>query len=325
LVLNEAVETHVRGFFEKRGREFTELNRQQAFVPRNSEVVFNQNGTAPGMWFSKTGKVFISMPGVPFEMKAMMTETVLPRLVKEFQPPIIFHKIIQTVGIGESFLAEKISVWENNLPEHIKLAYLPSAAMVKLRLTGFGNDRSKLEKEVLSQLYAVLPVIEKYVFGYDDDTLEDTIGKYLIKDEKTIATAESCTGGTVASTITSVPGSSGYFIGSVVAYSNDVKINELGVKSETIETYGAVSEQTAKEMAEGIRKKLNTSIGISTTGIAGPDGGTEEKPVGTVWIAYSDEKKTVAKKLQLGKLRDVNIRISVVSSLNMVREILKYE
>jgi nicotinamide-nucleotide amidase len=197
--------------------------------------------------------------------------------------------------------------------------------MVKLRLTGFGNDRSKLEKEVLSQLYAVLPVIEKYVFGYDDDTLEDTIGKYLIKDEKTIATAESCTGGTVASTITSVPGSSGYFIGSVVAYSNDVKINELGVKSETIETYGAVSEQTAKEMAEGIRKKLNTSIGISTTGIAGPDGGTEEKPVGTVWIAYSDEKKTVAKKLQLGKLRDVNIRISVVSSLNMVREILKYE
>lgn len=325
LILNESVEAHVRGFFEKRGRPFTDLNRGQAFVPSTCEIVFNQNGTAPGMWFSKSGKVFVSMPGVPFEMKAMVKETVIPKLISTFNTPIIFHKIIQTVGIGESFLAEKISAWEDQLPSHIKLAYLPSSSMVKLRLTGFGNDKITLEKDIMNQVFSVLPTIEKHVFGYDDDTIESVLGKYLLKDNKTIATAESCTGGMVAATLTSVPGSSGYYFGSVIAYSNEIKINELGVNPDTINTFGAVSEETAKEMAEGVRKKLNTSIGISTTGIAGPGGGTEEKPVGTVWVAYSDERRTVARKLQLGKLRDVNIRMSVISCLNMAREILKYE
>ena len=317
--INEEALIQVTEFFASKGRELTELNRLQAALPVCCQPIRNALGTAPGMWFERNNKVFVSMPGVPHEMKKMMTDTVMPRLHEKFSTDVIVHRLIKTIGIGESWLADLIVDWENALPEHIRLAYLPSLGQVKLRLTAFGDDREALKKEVEDQILKLRDIAGKYIYGYDRDEIEEVVGKMLCDHCLTLATAESCTGGYLAHLITSVAGCSEYYVGSVIAYENTLKEALLGVKHETLVKYGAVSEETALEMAAGIRKRTGARIGVATTGIAGPGGGSEEKPVGTVWIAYDDGKEAVAKKLQLWKDRQINIRASAVAVLNMIR------
>jgi nicotinamide-nucleotide amidase len=320
LEINEDALKLVTEFFAKRGRKMTELNIQQAALPKNCTYIPNLWGTAPGMWFEKDGVVYVSLPGVPYEMKSLMEFEILPRLKAKFNTPVIQHKSVRTIGIGESFLAEKIAHWEDALPGHIKLAYLPHFGQVKLRLTGTGEDAVKLEKDLEEQVQLLLPLISEHVFGFDADELETVIGSLLLSRGATLGTAESCTGGYVASQITGIPGSSAYFEGSVVSYSNDVKMSVLGVKKETLDAYGAVSEQTAIEMAEGARSVLNTTFAISTTGIAGPEGGTDEKPVGTVWIACASPDGTFTQLLTLRNNRKVNIETTCSYVLNLLRK-----
>ena len=320
LKMNEDALKLVTDFFAKRGRAMTELNIQQAALPDNATYIPNLWGTAPGMWFEKDNVVYVSLPGVPYEMKSLMEFEILPRLKTKFVSNIIKHKSVRTVGIGESFLAEKIENWEDALPEHIKLAYLPHFGQVKLRLTGTGTDEKLLDAQLQAQVDLLLPMIQENVFGYDTDELESVIGTLLIKNKATVGTAESCTGGFVAHRITSVSGSSQYFEGSVVSYGNTVKKNVLGVSEATLEAHGAVSEQTAIEMAEGARKTLNTSYAVSTTGIAGPDGGTADKPVGTVWIACATPAGTVTQLLKLSGTRSINIELTSNYVLNLLRK-----
>jgi nicotinamide-nucleotide amidase len=319
LVMNEEALAEVTAFFKSRGREMTEMNRQQAALPSACTKITNPIGTAPGMWFDRKGKIFMSMPGVPHEMKKMMTERVIPKLRETFRMPVIQHKVIRTIGIGESFLADKISVWEKSLPTHIKLAYLPSLGEVKLRLTGFGEDAASLEKEINILAEKLLPLASEYVYGYGDEPIEVVIGKMLRDRKLTLSMAESCTGGYLSHLITSVPGCSDYFLGSMVPYAYEIKMRQLGVKPEVLEKYGAVSEQTIIEMANIVRAKFNTDIGVATSGIAGPGGATPEKPVGMVWIAYSDKHQTVTKKLQISQDRAINIRMASMAVLNLIR------
>ena len=309
----------LKALFAQRNYPLIALNEQQAALPEKCTMVPNTMGTAPGMWFEQGTKVYVSMPGVPYEMKTMMTQTILPHLQETFALPVIFHQMIHTVGIGESWLAEKIEAWEDALPEHIKLAYLPSFGSVKLRLTAVGDNLLELEQEVADRVEQVKPLIEKYVFGYGDISLEEAIGRDLMKAEKTLALAESCTGGFVAHRVTSVPGSSRYFRGGLVPYDNSVKIDPLGVQEKTLLQHGAVSEETVREMAENVRTLLRADIGLATSGIAGPDGGTAEKPVGTIWIAVADASGTVAKKLTLSNDRLVNVQRTSVAVLNLLR------
>ncbi|MBU2913915.1 competence/damage-inducible protein A [Reichenbachiella agariperforans] len=322
LELNQSALEDVEDIFKRFGKELTEINRQQAFLPKGSTKITNERGTAPGMWFDRDKKVVVSMPGVPFEMKAMMTKTILPKIKKRFQLPVIIHKVIRTIGIGESWLSEEIARWENALPTHLALAYLPGKAQVRLRLTGVGEEREVLEAEMEEQVAALLPTIQSYVYGFGDLEIEEAVGELLRAKSLTIATAESCTGGYLAHKITSVSGSSDYYTGSVIAYQNEVKIQELNVSPKTIEKHGAVSEETAKEMAEGIRKKLNVDLGISLTGIAGPDGGTEEKPVGMVWMAISFGGTVKTRKIQSPGTRILNIEYSGVKALDFIRQTL---
>jgi nicotinamide-nucleotide amidase len=309
----------VTDFFLKRGREITPLNVLQGHLPSCCTYVPNEVGTAPGMWFEKNGGYWMSMPGVPHEMKKLMKDFVLPKLPEIFELPVIYHKVVKTVGIGESWLADLIRDWENALPEHIKLAYLPSLGQVRLRLTAFGTDQTKLTAEVADQIDLVLPRIKNYVYGYDGETLESAIGNLLKKSGKTLALAESCSGGYVSHLVTSIPGSSAYFNGSVVPYHNQFKQHILGVSAQTLESKGAVSEETVREMAQGVRKIFGSDIGLSSSGIAGPDGGTAEKPVGTVWIACAGEGFVETRKLQLGQDRLLNIQITAVAVLNLLR------
>ncbi len=319
LKINEEALREVTEFFKSRGRELTEINRQQAALPTACEKITNPNGTAPGMWFEKSGKIFMSMPGVPHEMKKMMTDSVIPKLKQTFKTPVIYHKVIRTIGLGESFLAEKISDWEKALPDHIKLAYLPSLGEVKLRLTSFGDSNEKMQSEVNDLTEKLNTRIGQFIFGYGDDPIEVVVGNTLREKHLTLSVAESCTGGYLSHLITSVPGSSDYFLGSMIPYSYEVKMRQLGVKPETLEKYGAVSEPTISEMASVVRARFNTDIGVATSGIAGPGGATPDKPVGTVWIAYSDKHQTVTKKLQLSKERMLNIRMTSVAVLNLIR------
>jgi nicotinamide-nucleotide amidase len=320
LEINQEALALVTEFFAKRGRTMTELNIQQAALPKNCTYIPNLWGTAPGMWFEKDDVIYVSLPGVPYEMKSLMEFEILPRMKARFSTNIIQHKSVRTIGIGESFLAEKIAPWEDGLPEHIKLAYLPHFGQVRLRLTGTGTDQALLDQQLQEQVALLLPMIEDHVFGYDKDELETVIGSLLMNGGATVSTAESCTGGFVANQITSVPGSSRYYEGSVVSYSNEVKINVLGVSQETLAVFGAVSEQTAREMAEGARKLLNTTFAISTTGIAGPDGGTPEKPVGTVWIACATPDETFTQLLTLRNNRKINIELTSSYALNLLRK-----
>ena len=299
MVINETVIQQIEKFFKERNIPMLETNRQQAAIPSNATYITNRMGTAPGMWFEQNGKIFISMPGVPREMKTLMEEQMLPRIQEHFHTPVIFHRIIKTFGKGESHLADIIKDWEDNLPENIKLAYLPNYGHVRLRLTGVGQDEETLKQQVMAEEEKVKPLINKYIYGYDNDTLEENLGNLLVEHNKTVATAESCTGGYLAHLFTKVPGSSRYLMGGIVAYSNEIKMNRLGVKEQTLIDHGAVSEQTIREMAENVREKFGTDIGVASSGVAGPGGGSEEKPVGTVWIAYADAQGTYSKKLML--------------------------
>lgn len=311
----------IENIFRARGREVTPTNRTQAELPASCIPVYNKNGTAPGMWFHADGKVFVSMPGVPYEMEAMMTDFVIPKLMQEFKSTPVIHKTILTQGIGESYLSDMIAEWENNLPEYMKLAYLPAAGMVRLRLTGMGESKN-MENEMIIETGKLKKLIAPYIYGEEDETLAEIIGKLLRASGKTLATAESCTGGNIAHLITSVPGSSEYYVGSVVSYSNEIKKNELNVNADTLLRKGAVSEEVAIQMAEGVRKKYNVDFAISTTGIAGPDGGSEEKPVGTVWIAVADAEKTIAKKFLLGTNRMRVIQVASETALNQLRKLI---
>ena len=321
LVINPQALADVTAFFKLRGRELSNLNKGQGEIPANATFIQNTMGTAPGMWFEQGEVVYISMPGVPFEMKGMMTLTLLPKLQEYFKTPSIFHKVIRTVGIGESYLAEMIEMWEDALPKHIKLAYLPSVGNVKLRLTGFGEDLKTLETQVEEQFQKILPTIQEYVYGFGNDELEEVVGRLLIKNKQTVSVAESCTGGYLGHQFTKVSGSSAYFIGGILSYDNAVKINQLSVKEETLNTYGAVSEKTVIEMSENVRKLMGTTFGLATSGTAGPNGGTFEKPVGTIWIAIASEKQTITKQLTLGGSREQNIHLTSINILNLLRKI----
>lgn len=323
LELNAEALLEVESIFRRFGKELTEINRQQAFLPKGSKKITNDRGTAPGMWFDKNDKVIISMPGVPFEMEAMMTKSIIPKLKKQFVLPVIVHRIIRTVGIGESTLAEKIARWEDALPKHMGLAYLPGKAQVRLRLTGVGDDADKLTDEMEAQIAVVLPLIKTDVFGFGNIEIEAAVGELLKSQGISMATAESCTGGFLSHKITSVAGSSEYFLGGVIAYSNQIKISELKVKEKTLIEHGAVSEETAIEMAKGVRKKFNSDLSISITGIAGPDGGTEEKPVGTVWMAISFGKEVKTRRIQLPGTRILNIEYASIVALNFIRQTIR--
>ncbi len=325
LVINTHAEAFVKNFFEKRGREFTEINRQQAALPSKCIYLHNATGTAPGMWFEKDGKIIVSMPGVPVEMHYLMEYEVLPRLKKRFELPEIIHQVIRTIGLGESFLAEKISDWEDNLPENLKLAYLPSFGEVKLRITGVDFDREKLKKQIDAEVKKLSPIISEYIYSLENENIEEAIGEVLKNKNMTVGVAESCTGGYLSHLFTSIPGSSAYFMGGIVSYSNEAKMAVLNVKQETLTKFGAVSEETVIEMAEGSRNLLKTNYAISTSGIAGPDGGTPDKPVGTVWLAITNGKETLTKKLTLGNQRLVNIQYSGKAALNLLRTLINKE
>jgi len=319
LVMNPEALNDIEQLFTKANRKMTDLNRMQAELPANCDKITNQLGTAPGMWFKERGKIFVSMPGVPYEMKRMMTDFIIPRLQKELVNYHVVHQMIMTIGIPESSLAEKIKDWESSLPKNLKLAYLPTKNTVKLRITATGPDRDMLEKEVSDQVEKLNPLIQKYIFGYDEGNIEYFIGKKLKEENKSIACAESCTGGFLSHLITSIPGSSAYFKGAIIAYSNEVKQNILHVNADTLEKYGAVSEEVVLQMAKNVREKLNADIGLSISGVAGPDGGSEEKPVGLIWFGYSDKEKTIAKKYNFSKDRILNIEFGARKALDLLR------
>lgn len=324
LRFDEGAYNNVLNVFKTRGVQVvSELNRKQAEVPGNCVVLPNPIGTAPGMWFDHMNKVYVSMPGVPYEMMAMIENEVIPRLKERFQLPAIVHKTMLTQGVGESVLSEMIATWEDRLPSHMKLAYLPSPGAVRLRLTALGLDRKTLEEEVDHELALVIPLIQQYLYGFDNDTLESIAGKLLKEQGKTLATAESCTGGYIAHLLTSVAGSSAYFQGSLVTYSNASKEKLLGVSHQVLQEKGAVSEAVVREMAAGAKDRLQTDYVIACTGIAGPDGGSEDKPVGTVWIALATPEKVIAEKFLFGNNRERNIRRTALTALNMLIKDLK--
>jgi len=321
MVVNEESRQNVITIFNKYiKRPMLEVNLKQAEVPDVCDVIQNKRGTAPGMWFEKEGKIFVSMPGVPNEMKGMMADYVLPRLPAIFSLPAVIHRTLLTAGIGESYLAERIKDFETALPEHIKLAYLPNFGMVRLRLTATGKNTAEITTEVDRLFITLQGMIQDVMVINEDKTLEEAVGILLAKHKKTAATAESCTGGYAAHLLTSIPGSSAYFTGGVVSYDNTVKEKILNVNKKTLDTYGAVSEETVREMAKGAKELMKTDYAVSISGIMGPGGGSEEKPVGTVWIAVAGIYETVSRKFNIRFDRGRNIEITSVYALNMLRE-----
>lgn len=322
MIVNEAALENVKYLFEKVfKRSATEVNLKQAEVPDVCTVIQNKRGSAPGMWFEKGDKIFVSMPGVPNEMQGMMTD-VIEKLKGRFKFPVIIHKTLLTAGIGESMLAEHIKDLESSLPSHIKLAYLPNYGMVRLRLTTFGYEKAVIEKEIETKFKTLKLLVKEYLVTDEDEPMEKVIGKILSSKNKTLSTAESCTGGYIAHLITTHPGSSKYFKGSVISYDNDVKENVLKISNKTLQTFGAVSEETVKEMLKGALDVLRTDYAIAVSGIMGPDGGSEEKPVGTVWIAAGNKKTMVTQKLNLRFDRMRNIQVTAMSALNILRKLI---
>jgi nicotinamide-nucleotide amidase len=320
LVFNQDVYKEVERIFTSRGFALTEVNRKQAEVPGCALVMPNHNGTAPGMWFEKDGTIYVSMPGVPFEMKGIMSDYVLPRLEKRFTTQAIYHKTVLTQGMGESMVAARIAEWEQALPSSIKLAYLPQPGMVRLRLTGIDTDYERIKSLVDEEAEKLIPLIGELIYGYNDDKMESVVGQFLRVQNATLATAESCTGGYLAHLITSIPGSSDYYKGSIISYDNSIKTALLGVKESDLKVYGAVSEQVVTAMAEGVRKIMGTDYALATSGIAGPDGGTPEKPVGTVWIALASASGTKTKLLNLRNNRQRTIHMTAINALSLLRK-----
>lgn len=319
LVKDEAVYKHIEEIITSRGYEMNKNNQRQALVPNNCRVVHNANGTAPGLWFEKDGKVVVAMPGVPYETKAMMTDVVIPWLKEQFELPEIINQMVYTQGIPESMLAAKIEGWEDSLPDTIKLAYLPSPGRVKLRMSSVGSDRVEMQLVIDKQIEKLKNIIPDNIYSEENEDIGAFIGSLLNVNNKTLATAESCTGGYIAHLITRVAGSSDYYKGSVIAYANEVKVKSLGVNAVDIEQYGAVSQQVVEQMAVGVQQKMKVDYAIATSGIAGPTGGSEQKPVGTVWIAVATPEGVISKKYQFGKLRDVNIERAAIAGLGMLK------
>lgn len=323
LVENKEALENVIQIFSRYNRPLLEVNRLQAQVPENCEVILNQNGTAPGMWFNVDGKIYISMPGVPHEMMYMMEEDVLPKLKSSLKLPAIIHKTILTVGEGESFLAERIADIEDSLPVHIKLAYLPKLGQVRLRLSGYGENAGALSAEINEIADKIVERVGNVVAAEDDIAIEKSILDFMASKGFTLSVAESCTGGYISHLLTQHAGASKVFAGGAVSYSNELKEDVLGVKRETLLSYGAVSGETATEMVEGALRNFKTDYAIAVTGIAGPDGGTPEKPVGTVWIAVASANKKFVKKFTFGKKRRQNIERSAIAALGMLNNLLR--
>lgn len=318
LEIHQPTLDHITAFFEKRGRAMLETNIQQAALPKACEILFNSNGTAPGMWFEKDGKIIVSLPGVPYEMKAIMKDEVFPRLMDRFDLEAIYYRTMHTQGLGESFLADKITDIEDALrADGIGLAYLPSPGLVRLRLTGKKNERDRLL--IAGYIKQLEDRIQKHVFGFDGAILSGVVGKLLIENRQTVSTVESCTGGAVAKSLTSIAGSSAYYLGSLLTYSNELKQQLADVSEQDLIDHGAVSQAVIEAMAKGGLLKLGTDFCVSTSGIAGPDGGSEEKPVGTVWVAIASENRVFSKRFQFGTDRSRNIEMTVNAALNLLR------
>jgi nicotinamide-nucleotide amidase len=326
LVVNEDVLKHVtqliEGFYK---RKITQINKDQALVPSKCIVLHNQVGTAPGMWMKKENTVFVSLPGVPYEMKYLVENKIIPKIVTEYQRPYIIHKTVMTYGIGESLLAETIEKWENDLPDFIKLAYLPSPGRVRLRLSARGVDKAKLEKSINENIVSLTKIIGDIIVGFDDtETIEVVIAKLLRHNNKTISTAESCTGGKIAQVLTSITGASHYFKGSIVSYATETKISVLGLSEALIQSDSVVSAAVAKQMAINIKNKMNSDYAIATTGNAGPSKGESDAEIGTVFIALATPNEVVVEEFNFGQPRENVIDRTVVQSLQMLRkEILK--
>lgn len=323
MVENKQALENVYSIFAKYNRPMLDVNRAQALVPENCELIPNNNGTAPGMWFNESGKIYVSMPGVPHEMMYMMEESVIPKLKSELKLPFIIHKTILTAGEGESYLAERIADIEDALPPHIKLAYLPKLGQVRLRLSGYGDNEAQLNTEVHNFANRITERVANVVVAGEDITIEQAILNYMAERGLTLSVAESCTGGYISHLITRHAGSSRVFLGGVVSYSNDLKESVLGVKHETLSGFGAVSEETVTEMAEGALHNFKSDYAVAVTGIAGPDGGTPDKPVGTIWVAVSNVNNTVVKKLTFGNKRLQNIERTAISALGMLNTLLR--
>lgn len=320
MALNEDALENVKSIFRLRGYPMSERNERQAWIPKSCTYIRNAYGTAPCMWFEKDGVVYVSMPGVPFEMKSVFAETILPMLKKHFATTPYAKRNIMTTGIGESFLADAIKDWEDALPDYMSLAYLPQYGMVRLRLSGRHADEQVLNKALDEQVDKLVPLISKYIFSLDDEPIERVIVRELTRRGQTVASAESCTGGNIAHLITSIPGSSAVFNGTVVSYATKIKNKVLGVPQADIDQYTVVSQQVVEAMAQGARRVMETDYAVATTGIAGPDGGTDENPVGTVWIAVATPTATISKKYNFGKNRDNNIQRASITALEMLRQ-----
>ena len=322
LLENKEALDNVERFFKKYNREVLPVNKLQALVPKGCEMLLNKVGTAPGMWMEHKEVVFVSMPGVPSEMKYLMEHEVIPRIKKRFKLPVIVHQTMMTQGIGESYIAEEISDIEEALPKYIKLAYLPSPGIVKLRLSGRGTNETNLLNEIEDIFSKIESRISKHVFSKKEAQLQEILGGVFRAKKLTISTAESLTSGAIASRITSVPGASEYFKGGIVAYANDVKIQQLGVSEDVLKSSGAVCAETVKQMAKGVQNLFGTDYAIATSGIAGPGGGTDEKPVGTVWIAIAGPKEIVVEQFQMGKGRERVVEKTIFSALNLLLQLV---
>jgi nicotinamide-nucleotide amidase len=326
LIVNKEVENHVVELIERvMNRKASQINKDQALVPSKCTVLHNQVGTAPGMWMKKENTVFISLPGVPYEMKYLVENEIIPKVVREYKRPYIIHKTILTYGQGESLVAERIEEWENNLPEFIKLAYLPAPGRVRLRLSARGTDKEKLETSIAENVKSLGVIIHDIIIGFDDDeTLEVVVGRMLARQNKTLSTAESCTGGKIAEVLTSVPGSSQYFKGSVVSYATETKINVLGIPESLIKEHSVVSREVVSAMALSIKKMMKTDYAIATTGTAGPSKGDSNAEIGTVFIALATPNGIIVEEFNFGQPREKVIDRTVIKSLEILqKEILK--
>lgn len=326
LVVNYEVQAHVIELIEKvMKRPASQINKDQALVPSNCQVLFNKVGTAPGMWMKKENTVYISLPGVPYEMKYIVENEIIPKIVKEYERPYILHKTIMTYGQGESLVAERIEDWENNLPEFIKLAYLPSPGRVRLRLTARGKDKELLETTINNKVESLAKIIGDIIVGFDEDeTIAVVIGRLLTQNKNTLAVAESCTGGKIAQELTAVAGASNYFRGGVVSYATETKVSMLGVLEETITQHSVVSGEVAKEMAIGVQKRMKSDYAIATTGNAGPDKGDADATVGTVFIAIATPSEVFVEEFDFGQPREKVIDRAVNKAFEMLqKEILK--
>lgn len=321
--IDKRVEEHVREMLAARNIAFNELNRSQAMVPESCKVLFNAHGTAPGMWFEREGKVVISLPGVPFEMRHLMEDEVLPRLKERFDLRQIVHRTLITSGLAESMLAERIAEWEEALPEYLRLAYLPSPNIVRLRLSAYEVDGATVEQEIEQQFKKLEALIPTHIVGYEGATVQEMVHNMLIENGKTLAVAESCTGGSISSKFTAMAGASAYFLCGVTAYANEAKRDLLGVDASLLEKYGAVSEQVARAMAEGVRRISGADYAVATTGIAGPTGGSPEKPVGTVWFAVASERGTEAMMRNSGTDRGQIIDRATAYAIELLRDHIK--